>query len=149
MFDSLRDLQVLLILVCICLDAWMVLQVHNSKKPSPRSYQEAACLVAAQALVPSSAAGAAGESMQVVLSVRNPRVILVRRFLNNVLYVMALVSHELDAAGSAQEQHAQGHRTQAAQAQRQPSQQQQQQQQASSGAAVFLLTLTGVQVGQT
>lgn len=125
--------------------------MHNPKKPSPRSYQEAACLIAAQALVPSAAAAAAGEPTQVVLSVRSPRVILVRRFMNNVLYVMALVSHELDAAGSAQEQRAQGDQRQAAQPPQQPAQQPQQQ--SSSGAAmptaVFLLTFTGVQVGQT
>lgn len=120
-------------------------QAKDSQRPTLRSYQEAACRLAAHVLAPSAAAAAAGEPAQVALSVHNPRVIFVRRFMNNVLYVMALVSHELDAAGKVQEQqHRRPQRRPAAQAQ--PLQQQQPQQHPGP-PAVFLLTMTGVQVG--
>lgn len=122
------------------------MQAKDSKRPTLRSYQEAACRLAAHVLAPSAAAAAAGEPAQVALSVHNPRVILVRRFMNNVLYVMALVSHELDAAGKVQEQQQQWRQRRPAA----PAQQQQQQPQQHPGPpAVFLLTMTGVQVGSS
>lgn len=101
-------------------------------------------MIAAQALVPSPAA-AAGAQTQVVLSVHQPRVILVRRFMNNVLYVLGLVSHEVDAAGHAQEQQQQHHIQPLPASVPAPSGQASS---SSSGvpSAVFLLTLTGVQV---
>jgi hypothetical protein len=118
----------------------VAVQANNAQRPPVRSYQTAACLVAARALVPPAAAAAAGVPTQVALSVHRPRVIIVRRFMNNVLYVMGLVSHEVDAAGAA-------HSAQ------QPSQQapplQPQQRRGASNAtppAAFLLTLSGVQV---
>jgi hypothetical protein len=99
-------------------------------------------------LLPSADASAAGQPAQVVLAVHQPRVVLVRRFMNNVLYVMALMSHEVDAAGRAQQQQQQvvaaGAGGQQAQA---PSQQQQADLQDGSSTAVLLLTLTGMQVG--
>lgn len=125
--------------VCVCVP---VAQAGDAPRPSPRSYQEAACLLALQALVPCAVAAAAGVPSQVALSVQQPRVILVRRFMNNVLYVMALISHEVDAAGNAQElQAVDAHPPQ-------PQSRTQQQQHASphAPAAVLLLTLTGVQV---
>jgi hypothetical protein len=118
------------------------LQADATQKPTPRSYRQAACLVAAQALVPCAAAAAAGVPTQVVLSVHQPRVIIVRRFMNNVLYVMAMMSHELDAAGSAQ----QGQQQPKPQPQPQPASRQQSHA-AATPTAVFLFTLTGVQVG--
>jgi hypothetical protein len=128
-------------MVCVLGCAVFLLQANNAQRPPARSYQTAACLVAARALVPPAAAAAAGVPAQVALSVHRPRVIIVRRFMNNVLYVMGLVSHEVDAAG-------------AAHAAQQPAQQappaQAQQRGSTSNAtppAVFLLTLSGVQVG--
>jgi hypothetical protein len=119
------------------------LQADPSQKPTLRSYRQAACLVAAQALVPSAEAAAAGLPTQVVLSVHQPRVIIVRRFMNNVLYVMAMISHELDAAGSAQ----QGQQQPKPQSQPQPQPAPRQQSHAAATpTAVFLFTLTGVQV---
>lgn len=127
-----------------CRNACVVccLQADATQKPTLRSYRQAACLVAAQALVPSAAAAAAGVPTQVVLSVHQPRVIIVRRFMNNVLYVMAMMSHELDAAGSAQ----QGQQQPKPQPQPQPAPQKQSHA-AATPAAVFLFTLNGVQVG--
>jgi hypothetical protein len=131
--------------------SWVdALQAKDSQRPTLRSYQEAACRLAAHVLVASAAAAAAGEPAQVALSVHNPRVILVRRFMNNVVYVMALVTHELDAAGKVQEQQQarQQQRRPSAPAQPPPPQQPQEQEQQHPGPpAVFLLTLTGVQVG--
>lgn len=124
-------------------------QAKDSQRPTLRSYQEAACQLAAHVLAPSAEAAAAGEPAQVALYVHNPRVILVRRFMNNVLYVMALVSHELDAAGKVQEQQQQQRRQRRPAAPAQPSQQQQPQQQHPGPPAIFLLTMTGVQVGSS
>ena len=119
-------------------------QAGDAPKPPPSSYQHAACLLAAQALVPSPAAAAGGLQTQVALTVQRPRVILVRRFMNNVLYVMALVSHEVDAAGSPQQP---GRGTQAAGPPPQAMQQQQQQKTVPGvPTAALLLTLTSVQV---
>jgi hypothetical protein len=78
----------------------------------------------------------------VVLAVHQPRVVLVRRFMNNVLYVLGLVSHEVDAAGRVQAAAA------AAQgrAQRRPVAPTTAVQASTDSPAVLLLTLTGVQV---
>lgn len=98
--------------------------------------------------MPSVVSAAAGIPTQVVLDVQQPRVVLVRRFTNNVLYVLKLVSHEVDAAGKPSDRPQPQPQSQPP-LQRQPQQARQQQQGRSAGSpsAVFMLTLTGVQVG--
>eukprot|EP00879_Flechtneria_rotunda_P004716 GHRR01004981.1.p1 GENE.GHRR01004981.1~~GHRR01004981.1.p1 ORF type:complete len:1930 (+),score=738.37 GHRR01004981.1:486-5792(+) len=59
-----------------------------------------ACQLSVRVLMPAESA-TAEQPMQLLLLVHNPRLLLVRRFANNVVYVMALINHEVQAAAPA------------------------------------------------
>jgi hypothetical protein len=74
-------------------------QPSNLNIPGSSLPRDAACHVSAEAVVPAGG-GTAEQPMLLNVSVHNPRLVLLRRFVNNLLYVMALVNHEGQAAGS-------------------------------------------------
>jgi hypothetical protein len=75
------------------------MQASNLNIPASSLRRDAACHISAEAVFPAGG-GTAEQPMLLSVSVHNPRLVLVRRFVNNVLYVMTLVNHEVEAAGS-------------------------------------------------
>jgi hypothetical protein len=115
-------------------------QASNLNIPASSLRRDAACHISAEAVVPAGG-GTAEQPMLLSVSVHNPRLVLVRRFVNNVLYVMALVNHEVEAAGSSRRSSA-GAAAKAtpAAASRDAS--------AAASSAVVLVSITNAQVRQ-
>lgn len=97
---------------------------------------DAACHIAAEVVVPAGG-GTAEQPMLLSVSVHNPRLVLVRRFVNNVVYVMGLVNHEVVAAGSSRRAAAPAGRASAAAGRDAPP---------AASSAVVLVSITNAQV---
>lgn len=113
-----------------------LLQAANLNIPASPVRRDAACHISAEAVVPAGG-GTAEQPMLLSISVHNPRLVLVRRFVNNALYVMILVNHEVEAAGSSRPAAAPAARPSSAAGRKAA---------AAASSAVVLVSITNVQV---